>query len=791
MFEFQETGALFLANGGILLADEPGLGKQLAVDTKILTPKGWCPIGELNVGDLVTGSNGKPTSVISVYPQGMKPLYRVSFSDGSSVEAGAEHLWAVEYNAGTTSGGRIVYRIRKILTTAQIAAHPSVTGRRRGGQRLYLPMLSGPAEFIPRKLELNPYLVGALLANGGLTQPSHTTLSLNAADTKHVIGRIPPEVIGSIQSKQTVTAINLLGLVAVTSAIGIRRFSKDKRIPRAYLEAAPTDRIALLQGMMDGDGSITPERNRVIYHTTSHGLAEDVRELVEGLGGIASVRAYDRTHENKPTDYQVRMRLPEWAPPFSTSRKAERYVPGRAAKPGRTVVSVEYVRETEAVCIAVDAPDALYVTEHCILTHNTKQALMAARQMVAETILIVCPAIAVGVWKAEVAKWRPDLTALTVREAIKARRVPRKARVLITSFDHLVATKAVRDRVGSIPHDLLVLDEAHALKNPLAKRTKLIYGPLCAGGFGSLIGRCGATRLLTGTPQLNHVGEWFSHLRALAPDRLAQKSYHAFTHTYCVHGTRSVRTRDGREVTIETIEGSNREMIPDLARRLRGLWLKRKVDDVLTELPPLRVEVRRLSPDALDPAVLAEVEQSGEAEELRRAISTGDPESLRHIEGHMARLRRLLALAKVNATIAWAEGVLDAGELKVAVWGWHVEALERVKAGLAGHNPIMITGATTGRDALVDRFQNDPRCKVGIFQIQAAGTALTMTACRRAIFIEQAWTPALNTQAVKRHHRIGSTNAVLAEILVAPGLDEAVGGILARKTGDIEALEAA
>ena len=87
----------------------------------------------------------------------------------------------------------------------------------------------------------------------------------------------------------------------------------------------------------------------------------------------------------------------------------------------------------------------------------------------------------------------------------------------------------------------------------------------------------------------------------------------------------------------------------------------------------------------------------------------------------------------------------------------------------------MITGETRNRDALVARFQNDPTCRVGVFQIQAAGTALTMTACRRAIFVEQAWTPALNTQAIKRHHRIGSTNAVLAEVLVAPGLDEIVG----------------
>lgn len=420
---------------------------------------------------------------------------------------------------------------------------------------------------------------------------------------------------------------------------------------------------------------------------------------------------------------------------------------------------------------------------------KSKQALDAAKQMGVSTILVVCPAIAVGVWQTETAKWRPDLTALTVREALKNGRVPRQNRLLVVSYDHLVATKAVREKIGALEHDLLILDEAHALKNPKAKRTILIYGPGCAGGPDSLVGRCGATRLLTGTPVLNHAGELFSHLRALAPDRIAQRSYDAFVAHYCLKGVRTVRTKTGRSVNIDTIEGSNRVTAPELARRMRGFWFKRRVQDVLRDLPPLRVEVRRLDPAMLDGEVLAAVEDSPEAEDLRRAVADGDPDALRRLEGHMARLRRLLALAKVDAAAAWTEGALDAGELKVAVWGWHVEALERVHIALFEHDPIMITGATTGRDALVRRFQEDPACRVGVFQIQAAGTALTMTACRRAFMMEQAWTPALNEQAIKRHHRIGSTNAVLAEILVAPGLDEIVGGILARKIGDIEALE--
>lgn len=422
---------------------------------------------------------------------------------------------------------------------------------------------------------------------------------------------------------------------------------------------------------------------------------------------------------------------------------------------------------------------------------KSRQALLAAERMGAETILVLCPAIALGVWKREAEKWRPDLTAMTVREAMKGGKVPRKGRLLIASYDHIVANKVLREKLGSIRHDLLVCDEAHALKNPKAKRTMLIYGAGCAGGPNSLVGRVGATRLLTGTPMLNHAGEWFSHVRALAPERLDQRSYQAFVDHYCLKDVRSVRSKAGKIINIETISGTNPETRKELAYRLKGFWLRRTVEQVLGDLPPLRVETRGLPAGMLDADVLARVEESDEAKELWRAVRAGDPERLRHLEGHMGRLRRLLALAKAPAAAAWAEGAIDAGEPKVAVWGWHTEALGQVRDALKERGVIYIDGSTTqaAREAQVRRFQEDPACKAGVFQIQAAGTALTMTACRRVVMMEQAWTPALNQQAIKRHHRIGSTNAVLAEVLAAPGLDEAVMGILARKLDDIRAIE--
>jgi SNF2 family DNA or RNA helicase len=95
------------------------------------------------------------------------------------------------------------------------------------------------------------------------------------------------------------------------------------------------------------------------------------------------------------------------------------------------------------------------------------------------------------------------------------------------------------------------------------------------------------------------------------------------------------------------------------------------------------------------------------------------------------------------------------------------------------------------RDAAVAAFQNDPTHRVFIGQIVAAGQAITLTAARRAVFLEMAWTPSANFQALKRCHRIGQRWPVLGEALCAPGLDEAVQGLLVRKARDIKTLEAA
>jgi hypothetical protein len=392
---------------GKLLGATAGLGKDQPVDTLICTPTGWKRIGDMSVGDYAIDSNGKATKITGVFPQGKKPVYKISLSDGSSVLAGEEHLWTVSYRTGR---GR-THRKREItVTTKQLLDRPKIPHEGVQGRihvtdlskhPIYFPMLSSPIEFEAKELPVAPYLMGQLIANGSLSWGT-ATLASGTRDWSELRELIELEgnKPSSVRTYGSTTQATFSNIIAKIRELGLAVGSRDKFIPRIYLEGTPAQRFSLLRGLMDGDGSISRERCRITYHTTSSHLAHDVVELVQSFGGASSVRTYDRMSEGKPVEYQVRIRMPVGFCPFAISRKSERYRPGIHAAPVRTLMDVEYVGEMETVCISVDATDQLYLTENCILTHNTNTTLQALwlDGMLEKPGLIVGPLKCISSW---------------------------------------------------------------------------------------------------------------------------------------------------------------------------------------------------------------------------------------------------------------------------------------------------------------------------------------------------------------------------------------------------------
>lgn len=347
-----------------------GSGKPVANHELVPTPdQGFVRMDELKVGDFVFGSDGEPTRIVHVEPQGVIPLRRVHFDDGASVVAGAGHLWEIKRKG----------RLPRVETTDWI--------RKQGyedynGYMWRLPIID-PVNYPPRELPLDPYLMGTLIANGSMkTGPVITT-----PDT-HVIDEL--ERRGVVLNKHRVAEKwcprwGVPGIRDVLRELGMWGVgSHDKRIPRMYLEASDTARLDLIRGLMDGDGSSRGGgRRNCIYHTTSPGLSDDVAELVWSLGGRAKQRYTDREHEGKPIEYEVGILMPEGVSPFLSPRKVRDEHPRRTFKPRRAVVDIEDVADGPATCIQVDAEDGLFaVTDRYVLTHNSSVIAEVARRAV-------------------------------------------------------------------------------------------------------------------------------------------------------------------------------------------------------------------------------------------------------------------------------------------------------------------------------------------------------------------------------------------------------------------------
>ena len=360
-------------------------GRAQPYDARVLTPNGFMPMGTLRVGDLVIGSDGTPTPVLGVYPQGRKQVYRVTTQDGASTLACGEHLWTVR-----TPDDRRRGTSRTLETQEMIGSL-----RWSHAHRYELPVVQ-PVHLEPDEVLLEPYALGLLLGDGCLTTdttPSFATadpelaVALEAAlDRIEVRNKGGYDYVlrhvdggrGGLRIANPVTEVlRELGLAGTRSG--------TKFVPEPYLHNAADVRLAVLQGLLDTDGGPVTQRGRtcrVQYCTTSPRLRDDVTFLVRSLGGVVYSRI--RPAEGRPPGrvlgrdvphrsdaYVLDIRLPQGAEPFRLERKRRAYDAAGGGRPMRFISGIEPVGEQETMCIQVAAQDSLYVTDDFIVTHNT------------------------------------------------------------------------------------------------------------------------------------------------------------------------------------------------------------------------------------------------------------------------------------------------------------------------------------------------------------------------------------------------------------------------------------
>lgn len=420
---------------------------------------------------------------------------------------------------------------------------------------------------------------------------------------------------------------------------------------------------------------------------------------------------------------------------------------------------------------------------------KTPQAIRAADLVEARQIVVCCPAAVKENWRREFARFSSRTLRVDVVQG-RNHHFDALADVYVVNYDLLTSPAVMRALKRTAP-DLVILDEAHFLKNPRAKRTRAVYGPLCNGEGGLTHGA--KVFALTGTPIPNNPSELWPLLRAVGascirlPDNSGVMTLPAFVERFCTVRT----TRFGEAIT----GGRN---LDDLKNRLAPFALRRRKEDVLPDLPPFRVELAHLSSrDAAGKLARAMTEAPG-GEDLARALreardDTEAADALAMAAPAMSTLRRLTGTLKAPLVAEMVADDLDAGMGKVVVFAIHRDVIASIRDALTarGYGVVVLDGSSggEGRQTAIDAFQNDPGTHVFIGQITAAGTGITLTAASNAVFAEMSWVPADNAQAAMRIHRIGQKNSVLVRLATLPGtVDETVAQTVRRKTRVISAI---
>ena len=380
----------------IIAAGPAGVGKAQPLYSKILTPTGWVTMGDIKVGDEIIGSNGNVINVTQIHPQGEKEIYRVHFSDDSHTDCCDEHLWLTQTyydrNYRTKEKGVRNYNPREgsVKKLSEIMGTLVTT---RGDKNHTIPMVK-PVNFTKQEFFIDPYIMGCLLGDGGLTQNRITFTTTdyemveeisNKLNEGHTInkktGKYTYSIIGENRRNLILDELNNLKLKNVKT--------EGKYIPNVYKFNSVDVRLEMLKGLMDTDGYVNKKGTSVFFTNTSKQLIDDVCFIVNSLGGVYKLNEKIGKYKNYKGEviecskaYTLTISLPPNINPFKLNRKTDIVKPKSRYTPKRYITSIESIGLKEAQCITVDSDDSLYVTDDFIVTHNSYVAIARALELV-------------------------------------------------------------------------------------------------------------------------------------------------------------------------------------------------------------------------------------------------------------------------------------------------------------------------------------------------------------------------------------------------------------------------
>ena len=738
LYGYQKEGVLWIAEqDSCLLADEMGLGKAQPLDAKILTPNGWIRMGDVKVGTRVIGSDGEPCKVVSVYPQGIKEVYKVTFSDDSQTECCEDHLWEIQTpNDRFREGKGRVLSLSNLIDKGVKYAN--------GNSKFFIPIVF-PVSFDNTRevLSLDPYLLGCLLGDGTMSGGTPGFSSGDEEMHNAVESLLPEGTRLSWSHGDSVVDCRIVGEDKNLVTEALRGFSlmgkcsHEKFVPNCYKFSSIEDRVSILQGLMDTDGSIL---NDVIeYSSASIQLAQDLREIVWSLGGTSTFKerrtfyTYKGEKKEGKTSYRLVLSIPPGINPFRLKRKSSLYKDRSKYPPYRAIKNIELVGEKECQCIKIDRENGLYVTNDYIVTHNTPTVLVSMNESFGH--LIVCPTEVLYNWKIEGGVWRLDLKYTIVKRA-KDFVIPAPGEVVIISYGMLptwVAPKKgkrknhdiTKEQVDTLADCVVVYDEIHKCSNNKTKRSRLCkyLTRWCHHAIG-----------MTGTPVRNKEMELWSVFQVLG---LAQSVFDSFMSF--------IKMMDGEKGKYGyEFNGNIRSDVPE---RMRRVMLRRLKKDVKKDLPdkvyrPIFIDTDQRIKSELDSAWKV-YEQSKEFREGKIPDFT-----------EMSAMKAAIAVSHIPVMLETVASY-EASDTPLIVVSCHRDPIEKLR-GRPGWKVIMGGMSAKDKQAVVEEWQAGKLKGLGV-TLKAASTGVTLTYGADVLRVDVDWVPSNNAQFEDRIHRIGQT----------------------------------
>lgn len=377
---FEEIDARVPIQNGdlVIIGARPSMGKQQKYSAKVRTTSGWTTMGELAVGDKLASIDGLPSVVTGIFEQGVQQSYKLTFSDGRSTEAGLEHLWEIMYRH---------WKQPRIVNTAKLI---DMLTKARYKNRVWIEPYAIESEN-DTNLLIPPYLMGALLGDGGFTGQE---ISFSNGDL-HIVDKVMNNLpkINRLRAKSCNDYVISGGIDGVKGSLQfyglLGRYSTNKFIPRDYLDAPLSDRLELIRGLIDTDGWVE-KHGSMLYSTSSKQLSDDFAELIRSVGGTCSTKTKIKPKYTYKGDvlegcdsYISTIGHIDLDSLVSLPRKRDRLQNRVSSRVNRlTLTSVELAGVEKQRCISVSHDSHLYITDDYIVTHNTTYGQTMVQNMV-------------------------------------------------------------------------------------------------------------------------------------------------------------------------------------------------------------------------------------------------------------------------------------------------------------------------------------------------------------------------------------------------------------------------